>query len=216
MTPQQQLAQKIAERSAMQAMIQTQNTALAAQARAMSNEAARNLSTFPGMTSAARALEVSKRDNYSRIEQEFLGGGVSNRDALRIAPGSESYNFATALPVSAGLYNVQRPQGMDDRQWRSQSSAMMDNWWNSYFQQRSSMTSLDAQIAELTAQIATANNQPGAGGTGTPGSPPPGGTPPQEVMQEPAATRDRARRDIARVAFGSPRFGVGLNIPLGT
>jgi hypothetical protein len=209
MTPQQQLAQRIAERSAMQAMIQTQNTALAAQARALSNEAASNLSSSPGMTSAARALEISKRDNYSRLEQEFLGGGVSNRDALRIAPGSQSYNFATALPSRAGFVPY-TPQNV------SAYNTQLDGWWNSYFQQRSSMTSLDAQIAELTAQLATANNQPGAGGTGTPGSPPPGGTPPQEVMQEPAATRDRARRDIARVAFGSPRFGVGLNIPLGT
>ena len=92
---------------------------------------------------------------------------------------------------------------------------------NQYRTQYESFLTMDQQIASLQQQIAAMQNQ-GSGqpsngtGTGGGGTPPPQTPPPSPA--EPAETRNTQRADRRRlqVAFGSPRFGVGLNIPLGT
>ena len=206
MTPQQQLAQRVAERAALVAQRDTMrqtissNLLRASQGSPYGTQETRNrLASWSSRISAGEAIPISEIDSFSR--------GAS---------GNPEWIYFGSLPDYSGMDMYARAS--INEQMRAQNRQT----YSSYLSSDTGISALDAQIAELTAQLATANNQPGAGGTGTPGSPPPGGTtppggtPPQEVMQEPAATRDRARRDIARVAFGSPRFGVGLNIPLGT
>jgi hypothetical protein len=201
MTPQQQLAQRIAERAALVAQRDTMrqtissNLLTASQGSPYGTQETRNrLASWSSRLSAGEAIPISEIDSFST--------GAS---------GNPEWIYFGSMPNYSGMSGA--AIGTMNSQLRAQNREM----YSSFLSSDTGIGALDAQIAELTAQLATANNQPGAGGTGTPGSTPPGGTPPpQEVMQEPAATRDRARRDIARVAFGSPRFGVGLNIPLGT
>lgn len=45
---------------------------------------------------------------------------------------------------------------------------------------------------------------------------PPAPDAPKPLDQPAPESRDTQRRDVGRAAFGSPRYGVGLNIPLGT
>ena len=76
---------------------------------------------------------------------------------------------------------------------------------NQYRTQYESFLTMDQQIASLQEQIVAMQSQAGQ---------PPESTSPSQ----PAETRNTQRADRRRlqVAFGSPRFGVGLNIPLGT
>lgn len=91
--------------------------------------------------------------------------------------------------------------------------------YSAYLAQTSELTSMQAEINRLQQQYAqeqAAQNQAQSGGA-TPandGSAPVEPLKTQQVLQ--AEERGRLRRDTARVAFGSPRYGVGLNIPLGT
>ena len=87
------------------------------------------------------------------------------------------------------------------------------------------VAALDSQIAALQAQLqaelsagqSTGNSAiQGAGNAATPvenGQADPGSLAQSEAQSN---ERSRLRRDRARIAFGTPRFGVGINIPLGT
>ena len=157
-----------------------------------------------------------------------MSGQVSNRELLRIAPGDESFRFATDLATRSGFVSY-NPQN------QSAYQTQLDNWWNSYFQQGTNIDVLDREIADITTEIESGAGSGGTGGGGTPGDPGPGngeldggdgiggsysGTggyvPPTMPQIDQTEARNRVRRDAPRIAFAQPRFGVGLNIPLGT
>lgn len=86
------------------------------------------------------------------------------------------------------------------------------------------ISALDAQIATLQAQLqAELSAGQAAGGTGQGGGTTVTPVTDDQIDQGSFAQteaqsneRSRLRRDRARIAFGAPRFGVGINIPLGT
>jgi hypothetical protein len=88
--------------------------------------------------------------------------------------------------------------------------------YSGFLAQDSEMSLLQQQIAALqqqyAAEQAAAAPAPSAGQEAAPAA---SQTAPQPLPTPEPEDRNRQRRDLTR-SFGVPRYGVGLNIPLGT
>lgn len=161
------------------------------------------------------------RNTYRAIVDDFKAGRYATVERLdemqRSGQGPWGYlgedaNAVYAREGSAGIRKLQD----------ANRSA-----YSSFLAKQAELVEFGKTVAEAKKQYEqqqanTGGNTGGTtdGGTTPPPPPPPPDQPPpeppapQQVLQ--SEERGRVRRDISRVAFGNPRFGVGLNIPLGT
>lgn len=236
-TLQQQLAQAIAERQALEMSLQSTNAYFINTARSRAAEARSELNRSPGMTSAARARLNNDIARYEQIASSFQSGALPSWDTLTPMDspifGDESVGFVP-----------RRPDGTVIRrsEWSGNEVRSMNrSWYDGIASSATRMSSLQTQIDVLQREIAAGGGTiddsagpgtgpgPGPGGGGTPGEDGgivdptnpnnPSGVPtkpsprlPEEGRRQ---TADRPRMDRRRlnIAFGAPRVGVGINIP---
>lgn len=226
----QQLAQALAQRQAMQAGRDVYRNTIYQNLMKYANAPIPSYfkpSARPGIAAQKqKLLELAGRINSASLpSMQEVDALRSSGEALVEGQAASTWAYFSPSPISGS------PSFQEIISWRNAARSKYSDFLSS----AADLEKLNTQIQDLQTQYQ--KEQDKAKNDGDKPTPPPTPTPPPPAPEPPAPEppppeppptpeapavaapaqdRNRSRRDIARVAFGNPRYGVGLNIPLGT
>jgi hypothetical protein len=233
-TTQQRLAQLIAQRQATAMSVDKTRSYIQNFAKSRINDLKSEIQRSP-RNWVGKSGAQSEIQRFASIESAVQRGELPTWSSLAPAATRERYFAPVVFDKSVGFV-AKMPDGKElhpryfqgGKGYQEALLAQNKQFYNSIVAKAGSISALDQEISSLQTQLA--NELAGGAATGG-GSPTSGGgttiTPiegPVDQIDESSFAqteaqsneRSRLRRDRARIAFGTPRFGVGINIPLGT
>lgn len=169
-------------------------------------------------------LQSWRNQQQAARDQQFVRADTIGSWGTALGQGQQlDIAQIDAFMPNQGAWSYFGDNPQQGTQYRTAYSTFLDTGTN--------IDVLNREIADITTQIDSRSGD----GTGGPSDPGPGngeldggggidgsysGTggyvPPTMPQIDQAEARNRVRRDAPRIAFAQPRFGVGINIPLGT